>query len=149
MNISELIPLIPADLLGETDITLLFRNDEITTLPDDYRWVVGDFVFRYGNTEGNVLFEPVPLTNYLPEFTTAEEWLGEQGYRSIRLITLLDLEGKLAAAGKTSAKLTAVRAWIDGVLAAFVSNPAPKNDWTPAPFGFEETTAEAFAVLTT
>jgi hypothetical protein len=80
---------------------------------------------------------------------TAEEWLAIQGYTAIRLVALLDLEGKLAAAGKTSDKLAAVRAWINGILGAFAMDPAPRNDWTPAPFGFEETTAEAFAVLTT
>jgi hypothetical protein len=149
MTISDLITKIPTELLGESDITLLYRDDAVTTLPADYRWVVGDFVFRYGNTDGDVLFEPVPLTNYLPEFTTAEEWLSEQGYRSIRVVTLLDLERQLAAAGKTSAKLAAVRAWLNGVLSTYVTDPTPKSDWTPAPFGFEETSAEAFAELAT
>jgi hypothetical protein len=80
---------------------------------------------------------------------TAEQWLGIEGYTAIRLVTLLDLEGKLAAAGKTSPKLAAVRLWMNGVLATYVTDPNPKSDWTPAPFGFEETSAEAFAALTT
>jgi non-canonical (house-cleaning) NTP pyrophosphatase len=55
----------------------------------------------------------------------------------------MDLEGKLAEAGKTSAKLTAVRAWLDTILGAFAANPEPRNDWPKAPFGFEETVQDA------
>jgi hypothetical protein len=80
---------------------------------------------------------------------TAEEWLALQSYSSIRLVTLLDLENKLAAAGKTSPKLNTARTWINGILAAFVQDPTPKSDWPAAPHTFEETTQEAFAVLTT
>ena len=147
MNISDLITKIPTELLGESDITLLYRDDEVSTLPVDYRWIVGDFVFRYGNTEGNVLFEPIPLTNFLPEYTSAEEWLDESGYSSMRLITLLDLEQKLGMASMASPKMQAVRAWINGILAAFITNPAPRADWPAPPHSFEETTTEAFSLM--
>lgn len=88
------------------------------------------------------------ISNARIEALTAEEWLAVQGYSSIRLVTLLDLEHQIAAASKSSPKLTSVRAWINGILAAFVQDPTPKSDWPPAPFTFEETTQEAFGTLT-
>lgn len=78
---------------------------------------------------------------------TAEKHIESEGYPAIRLVTLMDLEGKLAAAGKTSAKLTAVRGWLDTILGAFAANPEPRNDWPKAPFGFEETVQEAASKL--
>jgi hypothetical protein len=78
---------------------------------------------------------------------SAEKHIEREGFPAIRLVTLMDLEGKLAQAGKTSAKLTAVRAWLDGILAAFAANPEPRNDWPGTPFGFEETVGEAMANL--
>lgn len=78
---------------------------------------------------------------------TAEEWINNQGYSSLRLISLLDLEAKLTAASKTAAKLQAVRNWIDSVLSSYVQNPSPKLAWSPAPYTFEETIQEAYQVL--
>jgi hypothetical protein len=63
------------------------------------------------------------------------------------LLTLLDIETKLLAAEKVSPKMTAVRQWLDGLLAAFVQNPEAKQEWPMAPHTFEETTQEAFAAL--
>jgi hypothetical protein len=77
----------------------------------------------------------------------AETWLDWNGYTSLRLLALLDLEGKLTTSGKTSPKLQAVRAWINGILASFIANPAPRSDWDLPPHSFEETTTEAFALL--
>jgi len=37
-----------------------------------------------------------------PPSWTAEEWLNKEGYNSTALVTLLDLNGKLIAAGKSS-----------------------------------------------
>lgn len=74
---------------------------------------------------------------------TAERHIEREGYPAIRLVTLMDLESKLAQVGKTSAKLTAVRGWLDTILGAFAANPEPRNDWPKAPFGFEETVQEA------
>ena len=79
---------------------------------------------------------------------SAEEWLTIQGYTSIQLVTLLDLENRLAAASKNSPKLTATRTWIDSILSAFIENDSQRDNWPPAPFGFQETTTEAFAALT-
>ena len=78
----------------------------------------------------------------------AEEWLTIQGYSSMRLVTLLDLENKLHAASRNSPKLTATRTWINGILAAFIEHDSHRDNWPPAPFGFQETTTEAFATLT-
>jgi len=80
-------------------------------------------------------------------FLTAEDWLLNQGFSSVRLITLLDLEYQITAAAKSSPKLIAVRAWVNAILASFVQDPTPKSNWPPAPFTFEETTQEAFALL--
>jgi hypothetical protein len=74
---------------------------------------------------------------------TAEKHIESEGYPAIRLVTLMDLEGKLASIGKTSAKLVSVRLWLDSILGAFAASPEPRNDWPTAPFGFEETVQEA------
>lgn len=78
---------------------------------------------------------------------TAEKHIESEGFPAIRLVTLMDLEGKLAQAGETSVKLTAVRSWLDSILGAFAANPEPRNDWPKAPFGFEETVQEAATKL--
>lgn len=78
---------------------------------------------------------------------SAEVHIENQGYPAIRLVTLMDMEAKLAAANKSSAKLTAVRGWLDGILAAFAANPEPQSDWPDAPFGFEETVQDAALAL--
>jgi hypothetical protein len=78
---------------------------------------------------------------------TAEKHIEREGFPAIRLVTLMDLEGKLVEAGKTSAKLMAVRSWLDAVLGAFAANPEPSNEWPKAPFGFEETVQDAASKL--
>jgi hypothetical protein len=78
---------------------------------------------------------------------SAERHIERQGYPAMRLVTLMDLEGKLAAAGLTATKLVAVRAWLDTVLATFAANPEPRNDWASAPYGFEETVSEAVGTM--
>jgi hypothetical protein len=98
------------------------------------------------------------LTSELPEnwqsvnsvtekLFSAEEWLNAQGYSSIRLVTLLDLENKLKELNKSSQKLTDIRTWIDFILLSFIQNNEPKNDWQPAPHLFEDTVQDVFNVL--
>jgi len=82
-----------------------------------------------------------------PPSWTAEEWLNKEGYNSTALVTLLDLNGKLIAAGKSSVKLNAVKNWTDGMIASYASDPSPKSDWTNAPYGFTETTKEVVQIL--
>jgi hypothetical protein len=78
---------------------------------------------------------------------TPDEWLQICDYGPTRLLTLFDIETKLRAAGKVSPKMTAVRQWLDGLLAAFVQNPEAKQEWPGAPFNFAEVTQESFAAL--
>lgn len=78
---------------------------------------------------------------------TAEQWLSKEGYGATQLVTLLNLEAQLAAAAKTSPALTAVKAWTNNLLAAFVADPAPRADWPPAPHTFAATVTEAYALL--
>lgn len=92
--------------------------------------------------DGMWVVSPIP-----PIFYTAEQWLEKEGYNSTALVTLLDLNGQLIAAGKSSPKLTAVKSWTDGMIASYAADPAPKSDWTNAPYGFTETTQEAVAIL--
>jgi hypothetical protein len=78
---------------------------------------------------------------------TAEQWLSQEGYSSTRLVTLLDLEARLATAQKTSPKLAASRVWVNEILAAFMADSTPRYVWAKAPYPFAEVTAEALAAL--
>lgn len=78
---------------------------------------------------------------------TAEEWLAKEGYGPTQLVTLLDLFAELTAAAKVSPKLDAVKAWTNAILAEYVQNSQPKEDWGAAPFGFNETVIEAYGLL--
>lgn len=82
-----------------------------------------------------------------PTFT-AEQHLESNGYGPLRLVALLDLEAKLAAANKSSAAMSAARAWIDGILAAYATDPSPRSDWPVPPVAFEVAVAEAVGTLT-
>ena len=82
-----------------------------------------------------------------PPTYTAEQWLSKEGYGATQLVTLLDLYAALSAAGKTSAKLNAVKAWTNSVLGEYVQNSQPKSDWGAAPFSFNETVIEAYQEL--
>jgi hypothetical protein len=80
-------------------------------------------------------------------FAAADQWIERQGFSALKVIALMDLEGKLAAANKSSEKLTAVRSWLDGITASFAMNPVSRDDWPASPFRFEETVQEAIAAL--
>jgi hypothetical protein len=101
-----------------------------------YFYKDGELLTMAEHREQQIAARPKPAV-------TAEKHIEREGFPAIRLVTLMDLEGKLAEAGKTSAKLVAVRSWLDAVLGAFAANPEPRNDWPEAPFGFEETVQEA------
>jgi hypothetical protein len=82
-----------------------------------------------------------------PTFTAAE-WVDQQGYAGNRSTTMLYLKLKLDAAGKTSAKLAAVQAWLDGMIVAGVTQPEERrSDWAASPWAFEEASGEALAIL--
>lgn len=78
---------------------------------------------------------------------SVEQWTEKQGFTALRMLTIKDLEGKLATAGKESVKLSAIRQWADSLIALFATNPEPRNDWPEAPFSFDETVQEAVSLL--
>jgi hypothetical protein len=83
-----------------------------------------------------------------PPYATAEDHLSAQGYTPLRLLTCLDLEGKLRATGTTSPKLASVRQWIDNLTLAAAANPdEARPDWPAAPFAFDAVLAEALTAL--
>jgi len=87
---------------------------------------------------------PVPFV----ETFTADQWVDAQGFDGKRPTTLLYLKLQLDAAQKTSPKLAAVQAWLDGMIVAGVTNPTEqRSDWSAAPYGFQEASGEALAVL--
>jgi hypothetical protein len=82
-----------------------------------------------------------------PTFTPAE-WVDQQGYAGNRSTTMLYLKLQLDAAGKSSAKLASVQAWLDGMIVAGVTQPEERrSDWPAAPYSFEEASSQALAAL--
>ncbi len=96
--------------------------------------------------KGWAIYDPGIIEEISSSFT-ADEWLANQGYNSVILIALLDLENKLKEQNKNSFKLTSARNWINEILSEYVLNSEPKNNWQQAPFTPQETVTEAFAVL--
>jgi hypothetical protein len=85
----------------------------------------------------------VPVATY-----TAAEWVDQQGFAGNRSTTMLYLKLQLDAAGKTSAKLAAVQAWLDGMIVAGVTHPEERrSNWAASPWAFEAASAEALAIL--
>jgi hypothetical protein len=82
-----------------------------------------------------------------PTFT-APEWVDAQQFSGNRTTTMLYLKLQLDAAGKTSAKLAAVQAWLDALIVAGVTQPEERrSNWPAAPYSFEEASGEALAIL--
>lgn len=82
-----------------------------------------------------------------PTFT-ADQWVDAQGFDGKRPTTCLYLLLQLQAAGKSSPKLSAVQAWMDGMIAAGVMNPdEARSDYPEAPYSFAEASGEALTVL--
>ena len=84
------------------------------------------------------------VTPSAPAFT-AEEWTDAQGYGGNRSTTLLYQKLRLDAAAKSSPKLNAVQAWLDGMIASGLA-PAASN-WPSAPHSFEDTLTETLTTL--
>ena len=79
---------------------------------------------------------------------TAETWLENQAFTPLRLLTCLDLEGKLRAINGISPKLAATRSWLDNLTLAAAINPdAVSSTWPPAPFAFDAVVQEAITQL--
>ena len=82
-----------------------------------------------------------------PTFTAAE-WVDLQKFDGNRPTTLLYLKLQLDAADKSSPKLAAVQAWLDGMIVAGVTAPDQKQSaWPVAPYSFEAASQEALSVL--
>jgi hypothetical protein len=97
--------------------------------------------------KGWEVYEPEPVVETYPTFT-AEKWLDREGYTPLRLLTCLDIEGKLNAAGKASPKLSAVRQWLDSITVYVASNPVESRyDWGAAPFQFDQVLSEALTII--
>jgi hypothetical protein len=86
---------------------------------------------------------PAPVATF-----TATEWVDAQGFSGNRTTTMLYLKLKLDAAQAASPKLTAVQAWLDGMIVAGVTAPDERrSDYPAAPYTFEEASGEALVVL--
>jgi hypothetical protein len=86
---------------------------------------------------------PAPAPTY-----TAAEWVDQQQFTGNRTTTMLYLKLQLDAAGKTSPKLAAVQAWLDGMIVAGVAAPDERrSDWAASPWSFEAASQEALQVL--
>jgi hypothetical protein len=85
----------------------------------------------------------VPAATY-----TATDWVDAQQFSGNRTTTMLYLKLQLDAAQAASPKLTAVQAWLDGMIVAGVTAPDERrNDWPATPYTFEEASAEALTIL--
>jgi len=97
--------------------------------------------------KGWEVFTPEPVVEVPPTFTAAQ-WVDAQGFAGNRSTTMLYLKLQLDAAQKTSPKLAAVQAWLDGMIVAGVTTPDQKrSDFSAAPWTFEEASSEALQVL--
>jgi hypothetical protein len=97
--------------------------------------------------KGWEIYAPEPVVEVPPTYTAAE-WVDAQGFTGNRTTTMLYLKLQLDAAGKSSPKLAAVQAWLDGMIVAGVTAPDEKrSDFPQAPWTFEEASGEALAVL--
>jgi hypothetical protein len=130
----------------EGKLFLVRGNDAEEIVDADIDLSPGEKIVSFSRSDFSGRIYIVKEAPELPVYT-AEEWLNKMEYTSIRLVTLMDLENKLNAVNKESAKLTAVRSWINSILASYIQNPISLENWQPAPFSFEETVREAFMVL--
>jgi hypothetical protein len=79
---------------------------------------------------------------------TAEAWVEAEGFYGNRPTTLLYLKLKLDAVSKFSPALSAVQGWLDQMIVAGVANPnETRDDWTSAPYSFEQASGEALTIL--
>ena len=97
--------------------------------------------------KGWEIYTPEPVVEVPPTYT-ASEWVDAQGFAGNRSTTMLYLKLQLDAAGKSSAKLAAVQAWLDQLIIAGVTAPEERrSDWAASPWSFEEASQEALQVL--
>jgi hypothetical protein len=122
-------------------MTTYLRYDNATRTETD-ETVIATLVRK-----GWEIYTPEPVVEVPPTYT-ATEWVDAQGFSGNRTTTMLYLKLKLDSASKSSPKLTAVQAWLDGMIVAGVTQPDERrNDWPATPYTFEEASAEALTIL--
>lgn len=146
-RINRLTETVPASLSEGVTVSQLTDEQKTqveagraATPPVAYFLIDGQLITQQERRAQQIAARPRPAVS-------AERHIERQGYPAMRLVTLMDLESKLAAAGLTAPKLVAVRGWLDTVLATFAATPEPRNDWALAPHGFEETVTEVIRTM--
>jgi hypothetical protein len=127
------------DKVGGWLVNLVVWNGDAST------WQPSDNVIAQLASEvdfANLPVNPNTILKY-----NAEEWLKNQGYDATQLVTFTDMERQLAAAGKASFLIDAVRNWANNILAEYVANPISKSDWPFSPYTFNEAITDGFNVL--
>ena len=94
-----------------------------------------------------VLLDEATNAKTIKEKYTADQWLAKCGYNSMQLVTLLDLELKLANLNKVSQKMLAVRQWLNLILTNFSLDNSSSENWPLPPCSFEEATQDALSKL--
>lgn len=98
------------------------------------------------------LTEIPPRPAPVAPLVTAGQWIAKKMTPpgedpGICMAALQNLELGLTQANKNAPKLSAVRAWINGIMATYAQDQSARNDWPEPPHSFEETFAEALTVL--
>ena len=151
MNDAEIIQNVPPELFdpsGNAPLTkLLVREGTIVVFPENYKARAGDEIYDYSKNNGSILLKPAEPQQYKSEFTTAEEWLTEQGIGGNRQPTLLYLRQSLAASSKESPLLNALEQYLQTILALFAMDSSPRSDWPVPPTTFEAAVQEAVGLI--
>ena len=151
MNDAEIIQNVPLelfDLAGNAPLTkLLVREGTIVVFPENYKARAGDEIYDYSKNNGSILLKPAEPQQYKSEFTTAEEWLTEQGIGGNRQPTLLYLRQSLAVSSKESPLLNALEQYLQMILALYATDSRPRADWPLPPTTFEAAVQEAVGLI--
>lgn len=116
-------------------------NGDIATLYSGGDLAEGATLWEYSRSYGRANLVQLPAF-------TAEQWITERGYGSVRLVSLLDLEAKLSARNLVSPKVADTRQWLDTITTAFALDPSPRYVWPTEPHAFESVLQEAMGLLT-
>jgi hypothetical protein len=149
MTDNELLIKLPADLtaVNVAEIFLLCRDNTVIELPENYKFLETDRVVSFAKSNGFITIKNIPLTNYLPEFTTAEQWLEQCGLGPTRQPTLLYLRQSLIAANKSCNSLNILEQYLLSILSLYAQSKYPRNDWPELPVSFDTVVTEVAQVL--
>ena len=130
----------------------LTTNELVTLAPETLSaWAANgnpkanDYAALPGKPSDNAIWGQGDWITPAASVYTAEEWTDSQGFGGNRSTTLLYQKLRLDAAAKSSPKLNAVQAWLDGMIASGLA-PAASN-WPAAPHSFEDTLTETLTIL--